>query len=103
MRAFVCALKFSEIGQCRRISRDKMSAFDLRECLHDPEFAPSRKGLAQIGFWPYTRSSHVYERARVNIYVCKIDSADSYWRKILDFLCLSDATRDIYAVQRYIL
>lgn len=38
----------------------------------------------QIGFRAYTRPSHVY--GRVNIYACKIDSADSYCRKILGFL-----------------
>lgn len=63
-RAFVRALKFSEVGQ-RRISWNKMSAFDLGECLHDPEFAPSRKGLANRFSAVHPRSSHVYANVHV--------------------------------------
>lgn len=53
----------------KRISRNKMSAFDLGECLHDPEFAPSRKGLANRFSAVHPRSSHVHVACTYD-YIC---------------------------------
>lgn len=73
-----------------------MPAFDLGECLHDPEFAPSREGPANrfLNVCPTAQRTCI----RVGVYAQKIGSTEILIAEKFAVFSTSEARRQYYAL-----